>query len=301
MHDTSTVPEPDPSGDRRPPESPSAMASRRWIAAVMVVTLLPLLAWLLACAAVRLAQERLLFKPVTTPAEQPLSTGPDVTERFVDVPGARLSVLELRSPDPKGVVFFLHGNNGNLQEWFVNTEVYRRNHMDLVMLDYRGYGKSSGRIGSEAQLHADVLAVWQTVAGRYQGKRVVVYGRSLGSALAATLAVQVQPDLTVLVSPYTSMAALAGLHYPWVPQALLRYPLRTDAAVARLRSPLLLVHGSKDTLIPPSHSTALQALAAPTGQVRRVDIDGAGHGDVHDFAAYRELVDRTLRELSARP
>ncbi|TXC66715.1 lysophospholipase [Piscinibacter aquaticus] len=96
------------------------------------------------------------------------------------------------------------------------------------MLDYRGYGKSSGRIESEAQLHADVRAVWRAVAPHYAGKRVVLYGRSLGTALAASLAAELQPDLTMLVSPYTSMEAMARQHYPWVPGALLRYPLRTD-------------------------------------------------------------------------
>ncbi len=257
----------------------------------LLFALLPALLWGVACLYLWFAQERLLFKPVLTPPDQPLSTGPDVHERHVDVPGARLSVLELRLPDPKGVVFFLHGNSGNLQEWFVNTEVYRQAGMDLVMMDYRGYGKSSGRIRSEAELHADVDAVWQSVAARYQGRRVVVYGRSLGSALAATLAARLQPDLTILVSPYESMAALARQHYPWVPQALLRYPLRTDAAVARLHRPLLLVHGSLDALIPPSHSRALLALAP---SARQVDIDGAGHGDVHEFEAYRCLMAQAL-------
>ncbi|MEY2653129.1 MAG: hypothetical protein RLZZ524_156 [Pseudomonadota bacterium] len=257
----------------------------------LLFALLPALLWGVACLYLWFAQERLLFKPVLTLPDQPLSTGPDVHERHVDVPGARLSVLELRLPDPKGVVFFLHGNSGNLQEWFVNTEVYRQAGMDLVMMDYRGYGKSSGRIRSEAELHADVDAVWQSVAARYQGRRVVVYGRSLGSALAATLAARLQPDLTILVSPYESMAALARQHYPWVPQALLRYPLRTDAAVARLHRPLLLVHGSLDALIPPSHSRALLALAP---SARQVDIDGAGHGDVHEFEAYRCLMAQAL-------
>ncbi|MDP4302182.1 alpha/beta hydrolase [Leptothrix discophora] len=281
---------PDMTDTTAPVEKP-APRRRRWKAVLMGLTLLPALAWALACLAVWLGQERLLFKPVVTPASQPLSTAPDVSERFVDVPGARLSVLELRRPDPAGVVFFLHGNSGNLQEWFVNTEVYRRTNMDLVMMDYRGYGKSSGHIGSEAQLHADVQAVWQSVAERYRGRRVVVYGRSLGSALAATLAAQLQPDLTVLVSPYSSMAALARLHYPWVPASLLRYPLRTDEAVARLRTPLLLVHGERDVLIPPSHSLALQALAP---SARHVDIAGAGHGDVHEFDDYRRLMAQAL-------
>ena len=66
-------------------------------------------------------QERLIFQPEPLPPDTPLASAPDVHERVVEVPGARLSVLELRLPDPKGVVFFLHGNAGNLASWFVNA------------------------------------------------------------------------------------------------------------------------------------------------------------------------------------
>ena len=244
--------------------------------------------------AVWLGQERLLFHPQPLPAAQALATQPDLHESHVDVPGARLSVLELRLPNPKGVVFFLHGNGGNLASWFVNTGLYHEANFDLVMLDYRGYGKSTGHIESEAQLHADVQAVWQQVAPRYQGKRVVIYGRSLGTGLAASLAAQVQPDLTLLVSPYSSMAALARQHYAWVPSAVLRYPLRTDEALLRIGHPVLLLHGDQDTLIPPAHSRALLAL---THQARLGLVRGAGHGDMQDFPSYRNAVLNALHAL----
>jgi uncharacterized protein len=185
------------------------------------------------------------------------------------------------------VVFFLHGNAGNLDSWFVNADFYRRLNFDLFMLDYRGYGKSSGRIESQAQLEADVRAAWAGIAPRYAGLRRVLIGRSLGSALAAGLAAQVQPELTVLVSPYESLAALAAEHYRWVPQALLRYPLRTDDAVARIKSPLLLVHGEQDTLIEPKHSERLQQLAP---HAERVLIKGAGHNDLQQFPAYLDAL-----------
>lgn len=260
----------------------------------IAATLVPALAWSAAIAALWFGQERLLFHPLPLAPDAVLSTETDVHERFVDVPGARLSVLEMRRPDPQGVVFFLHGNAGNLQEWFVNADFYRRANFDLVMLDYRGFGKSSGRIESEAQLHADVAAVWDSVAPRYAGRRVVVYGRSLGSGLAAALAAKLQPDLTVLVSPFASIVALAAEHYPWVPAALLRYPLRSDEALAQLRRPVLLFHGDRDTLIPIAHSEALRARVPAAKLVR---IDGAGHNDVQRFDTYREAFASALREL----
>jgi hypothetical protein len=162
------------------------------------------------------------------------------------------------------------------------------------MLDYRGYGKSTGSIDSEAQLHADAQAVWDDVAPRYKGRRVVFYGRSLGTGLAAELAAKVQPDLTMLVSPFTSMIALAKQHYPWVPEAVLRYPLRTDQQVARIRTPVLLLHGDRDQLIPLAHSQALLPLV-PTA--RLVVVPGAGHGDLQAFDSYKQAVLEALQAL----
>lgn len=259
----------------------------RWARIALALVLLPGLAWSAATAALWWRQEALLFHPEPLPADTRLATEPDVHERFVDVPGARLSVLELRLPEPKGVVFFLHGNAGNLQTWFTNTAFYRRAGYDLVMPDYRGFGKSTGRIDSEAQLHADVAAVWRDVAPRYAGRRVVIYGRSLGTGLAAELAADVQPDLTVLVSPYASIAGLAREHYPWLPAPVLRYPLRTDLAVQRLHGPLLLVHGDRDEVIPFDESRKLQAVAP---RARLVRIEGGGHNDLQQIPAYQRAV-----------
>jgi uncharacterized protein len=266
----------------------------RWRRFALAAALVPGLAWSTASAMLWLGQEQLLFKPVPLAPSVRLSAEPDVQERFVEVPGARLSVLALQRPEAKGVVFYLHGNSGNLQEWFTDAGFYRRANFDLVMMDYRGFGKSSGRIESEAQLHADVQAVWAAVAPRYRGRTVVVLGRSLGTGLAAALAAQVQPDLTILVSPYASMQALAGLHYPWVPPPVLRYPLRTDEAVTRLERPLLLMHGDQDGLIPFAHS---QTLATRAPNARLVRIEGAAHADVHHFARYRQTLAAALADL----
>ncbi len=237
-------------------------------------------------------QERLIFMPSKLPLDHRFEFGADVHEAWIEVPGARLHALHLRNPQPRGVIFFLHGNAGNLDSWFANADFYRRLNLDVFMLDYRGYGKSSGRIDSQAQLERDVRAAWTSIAPRYTGLRRVVLGRSLGSALASGLAAELQPELTVLVSPYESMAALAAEHYRWVPQALLRYPLRTDDAVARIKSPLLLLHGERDTLIEPKHSARLSGLA-PHGE--RVLIEGAGHNDLQLFPAYLEALAARLR------
>lgn len=262
-----------------------------------------------ACAALYAAvlallwfgQERLIFLPAPLPATQALARDADVHERFVDVEGARLSVLELRLPQPRGVVFFLHGNAGNLASWFVNADFYRRAGYDLVMLDYRGYGKSSGRITSEAQLLDDVRAAWRQVAPAYAGKRWILFGRSLGTGLAARLAAELQPDLTVLVSPYTSMVQLAAEKYPWVPAPVLRYPLRSDLAMPGIRGTVLVLHGERDTLIPIEHGERLLSLARSARRVQFVPLSDAGHGDVHQQPAYRATLASALRDAVHAP
>jgi uncharacterized protein len=237
-------------------------------------------------------QERLIFVPMRLPADHRFAFGADVHEVHVEVPGARLHALHLRQPAARGIVFFLHGNAGNLDGWFSESEFYRRQNFDLFMLDYRGYGKSGGRIASQAELEADVRAAWAQIAPAYAGRKRVIAGQSLGSALAAALAAEVQPDLTLLISPYDSMRALAAEHYRWVPLALLRYPLDTAAALARVRTPVLLVHGEHDALIAPAHAERL-ARVAP--QAELVIVRGAGHNDLPAFAPYFDAIAAALR------
>ena len=244
-------------------------------------------------ALIYLCQEALLFYPERLPAGYAFSV-PDAEEVRIEVDGATLSALHLELPHPKGVVFFLHGNAGSLASWFVNAWFYRQVNFDLFMLDYRGYGKSTGRIQSEAQLRRDVMAAWLQIAPRYRGLRTVVYGRSLGTALATGLAAQIQPDLTILVSPYWSMVEIARLHYPLLPTALLRYRLPTFRDLARIQGPVLLLHGDRDPLIPFDHSVRLLAVN-PNAQLVRVE--GAAHGDLQEHDQYMKAIADRLAQL----
>jgi len=247
-------------------------------------------------------QERLLFEPDALPPDAPLfeADAPDVREFMVDVPGARLSVAQLKLANPRGVVFYLHGNSGNLRKWFVDLDHFRELNFDVVMMDYRGYGKSTGRIGSEEQLRADVRAVWNAVAQQYAGRRIVISGQSLGTALAACLSAELcaagcTPDLTLLISPYSSMRALADELYPWVPSAVLRYPLLTVDHACKVQGPVMLVHGDRDELIGLHHSEAIRQ-ALPRCQLLKVE--GAGHGDVHQFPSFRQGIASALVGLA---
>jgi pimeloyl-ACP methyl ester carboxylesterase len=161
-----------------------------------------------------------------------------------------------------------------------------------------GVWKEHGQHAERGELHADVRAAWDAIAPRYRGKPVVVYGRSLGSGLAASLARDVHPALLVLVSPYTSIAAAAKRSYPLAPEWLLKYPLRTDAIIGEVTSPVVILHGRDDALIPSSDSERLRALAR--SPVELVLIDGAGHNDIHRFPAYLDAIAARLQQLTPR-
>jgi alpha-beta hydrolase superfamily lysophospholipase len=244
------------------------------------------------------SQEKLIFAPTVLPANYHFKLPPDVHEVFIDVPGARLDALHMQLPHPDGVVFYLHGNAGNLANSFGIADFYRALNFDLFMLDYRGYGKSTGHIESEAQLIADVQAAWQSIAPKYQGQAVVFVGRSLGTGLATKLAAlqgpQTRPDLLVLVSPYLSMRAMATEKYPFVPPVLVRYPLRTDEVLPTL-SPdtrVLMLHGAVDALIPVQQARELAHLAR---RAQLQVVPGAGHGDIQRSPLYLMTVRHAIR------
>jgi hypothetical protein len=247
-------------------------------------------------------QEDLIFDPHPLPADFRFEFDP-ARQRFeevrIPVPDGELHALHFRQPAPNGLVFFLHGNSGNLATWTTRIEFYRSANYDLFMLDYRGFGKSRGRIDGEAQLHADVRAAWERVTPAYAGKPVVILGRSLGAGLATRLARDVAPALLVLVTPYTSLIDLARLHYPLAPTWLLKYPLRSDALIGEVASPILLLHGDRDELTPLSHARRLHELARGPAQLEIVE--GAAHGDIHAFPAYLQTLAGRLQELAPKP
>jgi len=251
--------------------------------------------WILTLVYLWFWQESLLFHPKPPSADYTFELQ-DTTEVYIDVNGAKLHALYLRQAPEKsrGIVLFLHGNAGNLKTWFTHADFWISTGYDVLMLDYRGFGKSTGTIESEAQLNDDVLRAWNFVAPNYQNKKYVIYGRSIGTGLAAKLATEVPTDLLVLVSAYESMTKVAKEYYPWVPSMVLRYPLRTDQLLPNVHSKILLLHGTDDKLISIEHSRQLQKLNA---NAQLVEIPGAGHGDIHDFDLYTNTLTKALGSL----
>lgn len=257
----------------------------RWArTAAVILAALVALGYAGALGLLYVTQDRIILPASILAADYRFQFEQPFEEVWIPVQGASLHALHFKQPNPRGVVFFLHGNAGNLVSWTTGLDFYRRVNYDLFIVDYRGYGKSTGHVENEAQLYADARAAYDAMAPLYRDKPIVIYGRSLGTALAASLARDVQPRLLVLVSPFSSLAASAAQAYPWAPEWVLKYPLRTDTIIGDVKSPILLIHGSEDKLIPLSHSERLKALAR--SPVELLVVPGAGHGDIHKFPVY---------------
>lgn len=157
----------------------------------------------------------------------------------------------------------------------------------VLALDYRGYGSNGGR-PSEPGLYRDAEAAWSYLSRRPEvdADRISVYGRSLGSVPALFLAERHTVRSVVLDSPFTSARAMAAKHYWYLPRFFLRLRLDNLGRARRLRSPLLVFHGSADDIVPVRMGQAV----TDAGRGKLVVFDGAGHNDLYEVAGagYRE-------------
>lgn len=247
--------------------------------------------YLVICGLLYFAQEKLLFFPTPLPQNHTYRFAEPFEEHSIAVEGATLSALLFRTPNPRGVIFYLHGNGGNLQDWGTLAPAFTAHAYDIFFLDYRGYGKSTGSISGEAQLHADVAAAYDYVKQRYPEEQIVLYGRSLGSGLVVALARTAQPRMLILETPYVSIRTLALRQYPFVPPFLLKYQMRSDLWIKDVRSPIALIHGTADELIPFESSATLATHIA--GEHRMFAIEGGGHNNLSNYRQYHAA----LREL----
>ncbi|MCC3159795.1 alpha/beta hydrolase [Hymenobacter sp. 15J16-1T3B] len=250
--------------------------------------------YVLLCLLLYFQQERLLFFPDRLPADYRFRFPGRWEERWTTAPdGTRLHGLLFHTPQRRrGVVFYLHGNGGALDSWGEVAALYTDLGYDVFLLDYRGYGKSEGRLSSEPQLLTDVEAAYQQLLTTYAADSTVVLGYSLGTGPAAWLAARHRPRLLILQAPYYSMQDMARSHYPWVPGFLVRYPLRTYEVLPRVQAPVVLFHGDQDEVIYPGSSRRLRALLKPTD--RLIELPGAGHNGMTDNARYQQVLGELL-------
>lgn len=237
-----------------------------------------------------LSRNRIVFQPSqgADPARQLRQFGGDVAAEVVHVTrpdGRRLAAYDARPKAPEGddapVVLYLHGNAGDLasRAGLVAGGV-RSTGLRWLALDYSGYGTNPGA-PSEREVERDALAAFDhLVAEGVAPGRIVVYGQSLGGAVAAYVATERPVGGLVLQSTFSSAADMARAMFPWMPLGAVfaRDVFPTSRRVAGLTCPLVIVHGERDRIIPVAHAERLRAAAPPGTELIR--LRGADHNDM---------------------
>ncbi len=180
-------------------------------------------------------------------------------------------------------VIYFHGNGGNLSYYdWLGRELTRRG-FDVLVFDYRGYGRSEGASADERGLYADADAAYDfvTKARGVEARRVVLYGQSLGTAAAADVAARRECGALVLESGLSSAADMAGEIMPWLPRfvrRLTKNKLDTAGKLARVGCPVLVAHGDRDEIIPVAQGRKL--FEAAPARKRLLIVEGARHNDL---------------------
>lgn len=240
-----------------------------------------------------LRQEKMIFLAEKLPKNHVFNFPGDVEERFMKLEsGETIHALQFRVKDPKGIVFYYHGNAGSLASWGQWASVFQELGWDVLMYDYRGYGKSTGWIHNETQLHVEAEEIYNKIVTEYHGKRVILYGRSLGTGIASKLATLHQPESLVLCTPYFNFDDVVKHNYPFVPVSiLLKYKFRTNEYLKQINCPIYLLHGTEDELVPYESSVKLKDIG---DNIELTTIKGAMHSDLVDYPEFREKIAQIL-------
>jgi pimeloyl-ACP methyl ester carboxylesterase len=245
--------------------------------------------------AVYFLQEKFIFKPEKLHPDFRFDYDSPFRELNFDVaPGVRINGLHFFREKPKGLILYFHGNSRSIKGWARYAKDFFRYDYDVVLVDYRGFGKSTGK-RSEAGMLEDMQFVYSTLASQYGEPHLIVYGRSLGSGFAAKLACDNHPRYLILDSPYYNFTRVIERFLPMLPVRLvLRYNLRTDKWLHRVNCPVYILHGTRDFLIPIRHSIELQKIHPR--RITLIRIHGGGHNNLPRFPEYHAFIRDILKE-----
>lgn len=253
-----------------------------------------ILKWLLIIVAVGYAgglaamfflQRAILFPVPSTERIAPSAAGFAQAEEHVltTADGERIVVWHMPARPGRPVILYFHGNGDYLAGFFARFRDFIADGTGIIAPAYRGYSGSTGRPSEEGLLR-DAEAAYAFAAARYAAERIVVWGFSLGSGPAVALAAERPVGKLILEAPYSSIVDVAASAFPIFPvRRLMKDPFRSDLRIARVKVPLLAMHGARDATIPIGFGDRLFALANEPKQFVRFP-DG-GHNDLDDFGA----------------
>jgi hypothetical protein len=251
---------------------------------LLKTTLIALIAFGGLTAVMYFAQRKLMYFPETARTAPAAAGFPAAEEVILDTTdGERVIAWHVPPRGGNPVVLYFHGNGGALRYRVQRFRDLIRDGNGLVALSYRGYGGSTGS-PTEAGLLADAEAAYAFAAARYPPERLVLWGESLGGAVAIALAARQKVGRLVLEAAFTSAADIGASVYWFLPvRLLMQDQFRSDQRIGQVKAPLLFLHGTNDNVVPLAFGERLFALA--NEPKRMVRFPGGGHNDLDAYGA----------------
>jgi len=234
-------------------------------------------------------QDYLMFKPEKLPKDfEFYYENQEIEEYNVETrDGAIINGLRFKAKNPKGVVFYLKGNSKSIKGWGKFAVDFTRHGYDVLMVDYRGFGKSTGQRTQKA-IKRDLQMIYDKVKEITPEKYIILYGRSLGSGFASKLASMNNPRMLILDAPYYSLRKVAKKYIPFMPLSLLlKFPMPTYKWLKYVNCPIHIVHGTDDKLIP--YKTSIKLSKINPKSTRLYTIIGGGHKNLNTFIEYHKM------------
>lgn len=240
-------------------------------------------------------QTRLLFRGEKLPLDHVFQF--DMPFKEVNLPvnnEKNLNIVQFTVPDSacKGTVLFFHGNRKNLQRYISYVKFFTKNNYEVWMPDYPGFGKSTGELTEEI-LYEDASLLYKMANARFAADSIIIYGKSIGTGIAANLASSVNCKRLILETPYYSAYALMSHHAFMYPVKLLtKYHLPTYQYIETVNAPITIFHGTNDDVIPYSQA---QELAALKNNIELVTLQDGEHSGLNRFPLFRQKIDSVLQ------
>lgn len=249
--------------------------------------------YVVICAVLYFFQEKLIFFPERLSRDFEFNFDQRFEELNIKTAdGFMLNGLLFKSGNPRGLIFYLHGNAGSLRLWGEVAKVYTDLNYDVFMLDYRGFGKSEGEINSQEQLYQDVQMVYDKLKSHYDENRILVLGYSIGAVLATKVASANNPRLLILQAPFYSLTDMMKHAYPFIPAFLLKYKFETNKFIRECKMPIAIFHGDQDEIIYYDSSIKLKAHLKASDTF--ITLAGQGHNGMTANPDYLTEIEKIL-------
>lgn len=259
----------------------------------MLITLISSFAAIIAI--MFLFQEKFIFYPEKLPDDYKFSFSHPYEEKYFRTDDdEKIHGLLFKSDSSKGLVFYLHGNAGSLSSWGNVFSQFIPYNYDVLVIDYRGYGKSTGHITSEKRIHDDIKIVYDKMCELYSEENLIIVGYSLGTGLATKLASENNPSKLILKAPFINFNNLRKEHFIWFPRFLMKYKFPSDQYIKKIKCNIFIFHGENDDLIPIENGEKLHKIAGAGSSFYLLKFQG--HNGIENNSRYLSVLKEIMEQ-----